>query len=100
MPDKWLWTPEQDALVRSMAEAGLGTQAMADQLGCSRQFALRRAKELGVMQPRHVASPRPTRSKHYATPPYPRGKEPLPAGHWHTWGLLTHGTILEGSPYG
>lgn len=27
------------------------------------------------------------------------GRDPLPAGHRDTWGLLTQGTILDGAPY-
>ncbi len=26
-------------------------------------------------------------------------RDPLPAGHPATWGLLTNGTCLEGAPY-
>lgn len=29
----------------------------------------------------------------------PADREPLPAGHPVTWGLLTDGTVLEGAPY-
>lgn len=31
--------------------------------------------------------------------PTPADREPLPAGHPITWGVLTDGTVLEGAPY-
>lgn len=89
-----IWTPQADARLFQMHASGVSMRALARAFGLGRQAISERAMRLGI----HTRLPLPVRkpaliSNEDAT------REPLPAGHPISWGLLTAGTSLEGAAY-
>lgn len=89
MPAALVWTDAQDTTLRRLRAEGATWETIADTLGVARFTAIDRGRRIGA--------PRP--------PPGPRAiredpcRDPLPAGHPRSWGPLTAGTALEGTPY-
>jgi hypothetical protein len=88
------WTEVADSRLTRMRGEGASLRAMAAAFGLSRSAIAERASRLGLVLPTRapdVAKP---------TPPNPElQRDPLPAGHPISWGLITAGTCLEGTPY-
>ncbi len=89
MHDKIIWTPARDAQLRRLRAEGEIWEAVAGELGVSRSIAIERGRRIGA--PRPPPEPRPI--------PEDPARDPLPAGHPRSWGVLTAGTVLEGSAY-
>lgn len=89
MPPKITWTEAKDAQLRRLRAEGATWNAIAAVLGVSRFTAVERGRRIGA--PRPAPLPRPV-----AEDP---AREPLPAGHPRSWGVLIADTVLEGTPY-
>lgn len=93
------WTREADAELARQVAAGASQAAIARAVGVSVLAAENRCRCLGLAWPsvaslRRVPAPAPT-----APTPAQRSFDPLPAGHPVSWGAITAGTWLAGSPY-
>ncbi len=87
------WSPQADRHLLHMRAAGLPWRVIATELRVGRNAAIERARRLGV---RPQVRPPVVR----AAPELVRNdRTPLPAGHPITWGAITDGTPLDGSPY-
>jgi hypothetical protein len=82
------WTDPADFRLRRMRLEGASWEAIAEALGVSPAAASARAERIGADRASRVlaASEDPAR-------------DPLPAGHPRTWGVLTQGTWLAGTRY-
>ena len=89
MPKKLKWTHAQDLVIRRIRVEGGTWDAIAAALGISRYTVIQRGRRIGAQRPPADFSP---------SPEDPR-REPLPAGHPRSWGVIIHGTLLEGVPY-
>ncbi len=89
MPEKLHWTDAQDTQIRRLRSEGASWDAIAAVLGLNRWTVIERG--------RHIGASRPPRE--FVPPPEDPGREPLPAGHPRSWGVITSGTVLEGVPY-
>ena len=89
------WAPAEDRVVRRLRATGMIWSEIGKAIGrdgaCCRHRLLRVLREPDLM-PRKPQAPahEPARSMESA---------PLPPGHPSTWGLLTAGTVLDGSAY-
>lgn len=94
------WT---DAEIGRLRRAGglISSTVLALEFNCCRSAVLDKERKLGIRRQKREARGRTpvTKSKYYAVPPFPRDEQPLPAGHPETWGLLTRGTVLDGTPW-
>lgn len=88
MPTKLLWTDARDTCIRRLRAEGASWDTIAAAIQVSRWSAIERGRLIGARAPE---KPEP--------PPADLAREPLPAGHPLTWGLLTQGTVLEGTAY-
>lgn len=101
-PSKISWPPTADARLARMHFDGLSTRMMALAFGLSRSTIADRAGRLGLaMRTRpatvgpRAAGPDSSGTSAAADP----ARDPLPAGHELTWGLITQGTSLAGAAY-
>lgn len=85
---KHYWTQGQDTQIRRRRIEGASWETIAAELALPEQMVADRAARLGIIQ----------RGPARALPPDPM-REPLPAGHPHSWNALTSGTVLQGEPY-
>lgn len=93
-PRQIIWTESADHHLARMRNAGTSLRAMAAAFGLSRSAVTERSRRLGLVIPsRPIAINRPTPPKSDLT------RDPLPAGHELSWGLINQGTCLEGAPY-
>lgn len=93
MPERRCWTDAADDTIRRMRTDGATWAAIAGVLGLSRNTIIERGRRIRAEGgPSQIA--RPPR-----TPEDEPNRGPLPAGHSITWGLLTEGTILEGTRF-
>ncbi len=89
-----LWTETADYHLIRMRKAGASLRAMAAAFGLSRSAVTERSRRLGLTIPsKSEPTPRPAMALQDSN------REPLPAGHILSWGLITQGTCLEGEPY-
>jgi hypothetical protein len=93
MPQRLQWSESADAYLIQLRAEGATWDAIARALRLSRWAVIGRGGAL-----------RARRTPPRLAPPAPRdlldpAREPLPAGHPTSWGLITAGTLLEGSPY-
>ncbi len=87
------WTQQADQRLAKMREQGASLRCMARAFGLSRSVITARARTIGLEIPnRPMPAPKPAAE-------LPENRDPLPAGHPISWGLITKGTSLEGSPY-
>jgi hypothetical protein len=89
MPKKIEWTSAQDMQIKRMRAEGASWDAIAAVLGVTRWTTIERGRRIGAQLP----------PADFVPPPESSSRDPLPAGHPRTWGILTQGTLLEGSPY-
>lgn len=91
-----IWTPQADARLARMRNEGASIRALAAAFGLSRSTVAERAGRIGLALPDKAASqPQQTDTESAPDP----ARDPLPAGHPISWGLITNGTSLEGTPY-
>lgn len=83
-----LWTEANDTKLRRLRAEGNTWDTIAGALGLSRWTVIERGRKLGVRKPPPEVKPRTDLAR-----------EPLPAGHPESWGLLNAGTSLEGAAY-
>lgn len=86
-----VWTDALDAKLRALRFAGVTWDAIAVLMSMGRNSVLERGRKIGARRENQVI-PLPE-------PEEPRDRPCLEAGHPRTWGMLTAGTSLEGSPY-
>jgi len=91
MPAPLVWTHARDSLIRRMRAEGHSWDGISAALGISRWAAIERGRRIGARKPDAPApDPRPQSDP---------AREPLPAGHPLSWGLITAGTLLDGLRY-
>jgi hypothetical protein len=89
LPKKLEWTDAQDLIIRRMRVEGSTWDTISAVLGISRYTTIQRGRRIGAEGPPADFSP----------PPEDPHREPLPPGHPRSWGAITRGTLLEGTPY-
>ncbi len=88
MPRRLVWTEAQDSQIRRLRTEGASWESIAAILGMARWTVIDRGRRIGALRP-------PRR----CAPPEDPSRDPLPPGHPRSWGVLTAGTVLEGTPY-
>lgn len=86
------WTAGQDDCIRVMRSVGATWQQIADVLKVPHQAVIDRGR--AVLRAERGSVPR---EAEVAAEVRERG--PLPAGHPVSWGILTRGTMLEGTKW-
>jgi hypothetical protein len=89
MPRKTVWTEGQDTQIRRLRTEGASWDIIALALGLARWTIIERARTIG-------AERRPANA---VAVPDQSGREPLPAGHFESWGAINRGTGLEHMPF-
>ena len=92
MPSAIDWT-QRDGLLLWLRRESAGWDEISRQLGVPVSTCMDRARLIGAVRPERVVVVEDANDLSDA-------RQPLPPGHPTTWGLLTRGTLLEGSPYG
>lgn len=91
MPRRLKWTDAMDdAIVAGRAE-GRSWDGIAAELGVSRWVTILRGRALGHGHALSTMRPAPVDARERT--------DALPAGDPISWGAITRGTLLEGSPY-
>jgi len=93
MPQKLQWNELTDIQLRRLRAEGATWDAIAAALRLSRSAVIEHGRRIGVRRPPRVVV---EAAMHDLFDP---GREPLPAGHPVSWGAITAGTLLAGSPY-
>ena len=88
MPIRLHWSEATDLKLRRLRAEGASWDAIAAALGVSRWTAIERGRLIGAQRPPPDYRAKPNLAR-----------EPLPAGHPQSWGLLTRGTALDGARY-
>jgi hypothetical protein len=89
MPRKVIWTEGQDTQIRRLRTEGASWDLIALALSLARWTVIERARVLGV----HRAPANAVAVLDEAD------REPLPAGHVESWGVINRGTSLEDVPF-
>ncbi len=89
MPVKYVWTNAQDTKLRRLRAEGATWDATAAALGMTRSATIDRGRRIGARRP----------PPDFVPLPEDPGREPLPPGDPRSWGAITAGTVLEGTPY-
>ena len=89
MPKKLVWTAAQDTQIRRLRAEGASWDTVATILGLARWTVIDRGRRIGALRPQRQS----------VLPQDDLARDPLPAGHPRSWGVLTAGTVLEGTPY-
>lgn len=89
MPIKLIWTDAQDSQIRRLRMEGASWDTIAAILGLARWTVIDRGRRIGAQRPPHDFVP----------PPEDPAREPLPAGHPRSWGVITAGSVLEDEAY-
>jgi hypothetical protein len=87
------WTNQADAQLIHLRGEGASIRTLATTFSLSRSTIAMRAVRLGLVLPTKLAAPAKT------DPTPDPARDPLPAGHPISWGLITAGTALEGAAY-
>ena len=87
------WTNQADARLAHLHGEGVSIRMLATAFGLSRTAIAVRAGRLGLAFPTRLPVPAK------AAPAPDLARDPLPAGHPISWGLITAGTSLEGCAY-
>ena len=86
MPQNSVWTDGMDTRLRRLRTEGASYDIIALVLGVTRAAVSERAARLG-------SDRTPVRDLDQSD------RQPLPAGHPHSWGALTAGTVLQDMPF-
>ena len=106
MPDKRIWTDEENDTLRTLVGQNTATAALAVRFRCCPQHVRQHMYEIGL-RPAGWKS-RWINSRRLAAVPDAPGPDPLcraqnwwplPAGHPESWLVINRGTCLEGAPY-
>ena len=89
MPQKHQWTNAEDSQLRRLRAEGATWDAIAAVLHLTRWTVIERGRRIGARRP----------PPDFVPPPDDPMREPLAAGHPRSWGAITAGTVLEGTPY-
>ncbi len=89
MPKRIDWTEAQDTKIKRMRAEREPWDTIAVAMGVSRWTVIERGRRLGARLPPPDFEP----------PPEDPERPPLQPGHKETWGIINHGTSLEGMPY-
>jgi hypothetical protein len=89
MPKKLVWTDAQDNQIRRLRIEGASWDAIAAILGITRWTVIEHGHRIGASRP----------PREFVPPPEDPARDPLPAGHPRSWGVITAGTVLENVPY-
>jgi hypothetical protein len=89
MPRKTVWTDGQDAQIRRLRTEGASWDVIAQALSLARWTIIERARAIGAEQ----------RPANAVRVPDESGREPLPAGHAESWGVINRCTSLEKVPF-
>ena len=89
MPKSHTWTAAEDAQLRRLRIEGVAWDTIAATFRMTRWTVIERGRRIGTRRPPPDFKP----------PPEDPAREPLPAGHPRSWGAITAGTLLEGTPY-
>jgi hypothetical protein len=84
------WTPALDNRLMALRQAGVTWPALAQAMGLGRNAVIERGRRLGA---RNLRRQLPVAVIEALDRP------PRPPGHPDSWGLITAGTVLEGSAY-
>lgn len=93
MPGRRDWNETADNTIRQMRAEGATWLAIGAALGLSRNTIIERGRRIGA-----PGGPVPPQRVERAPEDEPN-RGPLHAGHPIAWGVLTAGTILEGTLY-
>lgn len=95
-----LWTDREIERFRE-ANGLVPADSLAAEFRCCRSCVLDQERRLGICRPKRevLGRKRVNQSRYHPLPPFPRDWQPLPAGHPETWGLLTRGTVLDGTAW-
>jgi hypothetical protein len=85
-----IWTDALDARLCALRIAGATWDGIARDMGLGRNTVLERGRRIGARQLRPAA---PVVLLEH------RDRSAYPPGHPITWGLITHGTVLDGAAY-
>lgn len=85
-----VWTEVLDERLRALRGARLTWDRVALEMGLGRNTVLERARRIGARTKRPAVPLEPVEA---------RDRPARPAGHPHTWGMITAGTVLEGEKY-
>ena len=92
-----VWTEDQDNAVLNRVANGKSQVQLSNEIGVSVWLICQRGQQLARRQPtinqKPVSDHQPDYTKMAAN------RWTLPPGHPITWGAITKGTLLEGSPY-
>jgi hypothetical protein len=89
MPKKLVWTEAQDMQIRRLRREGACWDTIAAILGFNRWSVIERGRRIGARPP----------PREFVPPAEDPPRDPLPAGHPRSWGVITAGTVLENTPY-
>ncbi len=89
MPQKLNWTHAQDTRIKRLRGEGATWDTIAASLGLSRGTIIERGRRIGARRP----------PPEFIPPPEDPNRDPLPAGHPRTWGVMNAGTVLANEPY-
>ena len=92
MAQRFDWTPARNRQVLELRRSGATWDTVAAAIGVGRNSVIDHARRLGVRKRSSVGAPPPPVREATDRPA-------RPSGHPDTWGLITAGTVLEGSPY-
>lgn len=89
MPQKFSWTDAQDTKIRRLRAEGACWDAIAAVLGMTRWAVIARGRRIGARLP----------PADFVAPPEDPLREAMAPGDPRSWGAITAGTVLEGTPY-
>ncbi|MEJ0016728.1 MAG: AsnC family protein [Acetobacteraceae bacterium] len=89
MPAKFIWSNAHDTRIRQFRAEGASWDAIATVLGLSRWAIIDRGRRIGARLP----------PREFVPPPEDPARDPMPAGHPRSWGVITTGTVLENTAY-
>ncbi len=89
MPRKITWTDAQDSQIKRMRAEGATWDVIAGVLAVTRWTVIDRGRRIGALAP----------PADFIPPPEDPERPAMPAGDSRSWGAITSGTLLEGTPY-
>jgi len=102
MPAPHIWTEAENEMIRARATTLESWETIGAWVGVTKQCVILQAHRLGVPTAslRWIAARRETSpTAEIITAPDDPDREPLPAGHPETWGIIVAGTCLAGTEY-